>query len=756
MSSIFISYRHVEPDAALAVQVADALTADGHSVFIDTRIPPGREWGDLIEKELAEADWLIAIISQASAASPMVVTEIAEAHRLNVKRGRPGIMPLRVGEGFPLRYPLSAYLSRFQQVTWTGPAHTEPLIGMIKEALAMPRTRRSVASQRGELIQRVRGDWISGVLETSLHHVARIELDLQLDEGAVKRGLDVLVQRPLEPPQPLFSATPLLQVFDDHRGQLLILGAPGSGKTTLLLELARDLLQRAEHDEEHAIPVVFNLSSWALERPTLDQWMIEELHLRSDAPRKLAREWVEHEQILPLLDGLDEVPAEHRAQCVSAINAFRKDHGWTPIVVCSRKAEYESLSEVLALPCAVVVQPLRRQQLEEYLARAGDKLAGVRAALKADPSLWDLLESPLMLSVFALAYRDQADVPDGLGEEQLVRQYVNAMFRRRAKEHRYAEGDMRAWLHWLAVKQVARAQTVFFLEDLVPERFLSTRAEWAVNATVVAITTAVATLWLSYVLWAWEVSTSNELLRASPDDIRLYTWFGAPVGLLLGLLHGRRAGPIDALQVQFPGWKAFLGHTVRGAALGSVLGGFLGYAGCLATVGLEYGLVLPAWTAAMFAIIGCIALGLLYAMRTVLVPRMLGQRGQPGLLIRRSALSAGVIIAASLVPLVTFAAFEQALDGAGSVALLYWVSWVGLFFGLERGGYFLLRHYMVRVWVWAARHGPWHYTNFLDVATERLLLRRVGGGYIFVHRKLMEHLANPSSPLSPAVAAATG
>ena len=103
MSSIFISYRHVEPDAALAVQVADALTADGHSVFIDTRIPPGREWGDLIEEELAEADWLIAIISQASAASPMVVTEIAEAHRLNVKRGRPGIMPLRVGEGFPNR-----------------------------------------------------------------------------------------------------------------------------------------------------------------------------------------------------------------------------------------------------------------------------------------------------------------------------------------------------------------------------------------------------------------------------------------------------------------------------------------------------------------------------------------------------------------------------------------------------------------------------------------------------------------------------
>jgi len=42
-----------------------------------------------------------------------------------------------------------------------------------------------------------------------MKYVARIELDLQLDEGAVKRGLDVLVQRPLEAPLPLFSATPL-------------------------------------------------------------------------------------------------------------------------------------------------------------------------------------------------------------------------------------------------------------------------------------------------------------------------------------------------------------------------------------------------------------------------------------------------------------------------------------------------------------------------------------------------------------------
>ncbi len=36
---------------------------------------------------------------------------------------------------------------------------------------------------------------------------------------------------------------------------------------------------------------------------------------------------------------------------------------------------------------------------------------------------------------------------------------------------------------------------------------------------------------------------------------------------------------------------------------------------------------------------------------------------------------------------------------------------------------------------------PWDYVRFLDYATDRIFLRRVGGGYIFVHRLLLEHFA---------------
>ena len=36
---------------------------------------------------------------------------------------------------------------------------------------------------------------------------------------------------------------------------------------------------------------------------------------------------------------------------------------------------------------------------------------------------------------------------------------------------------------------------------------------------------------------------------------------------------------------------------------------------------------------------------------------------------------------------------------------------------------------------------PWNYVKFLDYAAERILLRKVGGGYIFIHRMLLEYFA---------------
>ncbi len=79
----------------------------------------------------------------------------------------------------------------------------------------------------------------------------------------------------------------------------------------------------------------------------------------------------------------------------------------------------------------------------------------------------------------------------------------------------------------------------------------------------------------------------------------------------------------------------------------------------------------------------------------------------------------------------------------------------GLFFGLLNGGIACIKHVLLRVFLWRARVLPWNCVRFLDYAFERILLHKVGGGYIFVHRRLLEYFASLATPFpeeAPAVA----
>jgi hypothetical protein len=118
--------------------------------------------------------------------------------------------------------------------------------------------------------------------------------------------------------------------------------------------------------------------------------------------RKIGRGWVEADQILPLLDGLEEVVSEHRAACVAGINAFRQEHGLLPLVICSRIAPYEALGAQLQLQGAQGVQPLTPPQVEGYPIHVAPPLAAVREASHDDTTLWELLDTPLMLTIVTL------------------------------------------------------------------------------------------------------------------------------------------------------------------------------------------------------------------------------------------------------------------------------------------------------------------------------------------------------------------
>ncbi|NES19449.1 MAG: hypothetical protein F6K41_11085 [Symploca sp. SIO3E6] len=64
-----------------------------------------------------------------------------------------------------------------------------------------------------------------------------------------------------------------------------------------------------------------------------------------------------HQELLPLLDGLDEVKEEYRDYCIVALNAFHQDYG-SEMVVCSRIKDYEVLSNRLEFQSAIYLKPL--------------------------------------------------------------------------------------------------------------------------------------------------------------------------------------------------------------------------------------------------------------------------------------------------------------------------------------------------------------------------------------------------------------
>ncbi len=66
---------------------------------------------------------------------------------------------------------------------------------------------------------------------------------------------------------------------------------------------------------------------------------------------------------------------------------------------------------------------------------------------------------------------------------------------------------------------------------------------------------------------------------------------------------------------------------------------------------------------------------------------------------------------------------------------------LGLLFGLFRAGEACFKHLILRLVLYFNGSIPWNYARFLNYATDRIFLQKVGGGYIFIHRLLLEHFS---------------
>lgn len=337
-----------------------------------------------------------------------------------------------------------------------------------------------------KLLVKVKQTWVDGKLKASLHNEILIPLRMKIQMGTVE---DPWGQEFELPDRTFPKEEKIGDIFHKASNFLLILGAPGSGKTIALLELARDLIARAELNPYEPIPVVFHLSSWTDKAESLVDWLVAELRSKYQIPEKTGRRWLQKHRIMPLLDGLDEIKPNNRDGCVKAINEFTQGAGLTGLAVCSRRGEYEKLPTRLKLNEGILLLPLTTEQINEYLDAAGTELRALRTALQIDEGLQSLAQSPLMLSVMRSAYKDMSVeqltskiLKASDRRQHLFDTYINRMFElfelRSGGEQPYTSDQAIGWLSWLARKMTQHSQSIFLIEELQPSWLSTDRQFW--------------------------------------------------------------------------------------------------------------------------------------------------------------------------------------------------------------------------------------------------------------------------------------
>jgi uncharacterized protein YijF (DUF1287 family) len=594
---------------------------------------------------------------------------------------------------------------------------------------------------------------------------------------------------------------------------------------------------------------------------------VEELNVRYQVPKRLATAWLDAGRLILLLDGLDEVREDARAACVDAINAFAHEHAPAGLAVTCRVVEYSQLKERLRLRSAICLQPLTPAQIDAYFERAGAGLENLRVAMRDDAALRELAQTPLMLSVMTMAWRDapaeSLRSPVGTVEQrrvQLLEAYVQTALRRRPDAERsFSDAQVRDGVSWLAKKMHQHGLTLFSLEQLQPSWLDGTTqpmAYFAITRVLAAFVFAIP-FWilpiagvaklallalatttglligaLDYGIFGWE------LMRASSPSTRSWRVLGLLLLLAMGLgglgplLAGHRENdhleqvmmfgnfylmfaaaalgvplevktrdirPADIIQwswrlsltralaawagvqlvtaivvaagigalawsrmlVQFTEqhWEVSAGAVtgmilgtgvmlmrrarIGWMAVGALAGAMLGIE--LATLGIEAArkvdipvLISGGLVSIVVAVIGGFEPGVIESM----------QKRRSGLWFwlrvpLLAALGVGAVI--GMVPAVIYAVVNRSFARNDLLLMLTIATSIGGAFGMVAffrfGGFQGVQHLILRSLLVRCGRLPRRTAKFLERAATAALLQKVGFGYRFIHKLLLDHLA---------------
>ncbi|NBE55162.1 NACHT domain-containing protein [Streptomyces boluensis] len=235
------------------------------------------------------------------------------------------------------------------------------------------------------------------------------------------------------------SLDELVDDYTDRPSRLVVVGAAGAGKTGLCVDLTLALCRRADPQR---VPVLLQLSTWQPELSFQD-WIVrriaDDYRFLADTARygaDAAGELLRHDRLLPVLDGLDELPSGLRAQVIRAL----RDNTHLPAetVLTCRPDEYRATSAEEPLPDSRVVRLLPVPvddsvgYLESHFPDDLDRWRPVLRALRADPAgpLAGALSRPLLLFLARAAFQARDSTPEVLldtarfGTRELIEAYL--------------------------------------------------------------------------------------------------------------------------------------------------------------------------------------------------------------------------------------------------------------------------------------------------------------------------------------------
>ncbi|MFD5892179.1 NACHT domain-containing protein [Streptomyces sp. NPDC060334] len=244
-------------------------------------------------------------------------------------------------------------------------------------------------------------------------------------------------------------------------GRLVILGESGSGKSVLALRLARELIDN--HTAGAPVPVVFALRTWNEPTTGWRQWLAGTLAERYPQLRgqrnghiTLARELVNHDRILPVLDGLDELPPKLRA---AALRQLPSDG---PVIVTSTTEGYTAAVEAAGpVPGAteITLSEIDNRELARYLPQssAADWTSVVEPPDSRNPAataVREALRTPLMITLAREVHRANpsqllevaADGGCAAVERSLLNEFIPAVYSEALREpQRKRRRSSREW-----------------------------------------------------------------------------------------------------------------------------------------------------------------------------------------------------------------------------------------------------------------------------------------------------------------------